>query len=1042
MQMPRYLTLLLGLCLAALPAGAAQPPSFLSFESGPVRPLALSPDGTKLFVANTPDNQLEVFDVDAVTGLLTRAGTVQVGMEPVAVAARSNDEVWVVNHLSDSVSVVLLDGGVPRVSRTLHVGDEPNDIVFAGPQDLDGFHTRAFVSAAHRGQNTPHPQGDYATPGIGRADVWVFDTTALGGSLGGDEIAILGLFGDKPRALAVDPGGTTVYAAVFRSGNQTTAVSEGLVCDTDPANVSSDTLQPACVINGANVPGGSPPPHSDHSAVPRPETGMILKFNRDGGTLNQWQDEIAGRNWNDVVKFDLPDRDVFAIDAIGSAPDFLPAAVDASSSCANGAGCWAGVGTILFNMVVNPSSGKIYVSNTEAQNHVRFEGPGTHATGKKPLDEPTTVQGNLAQARITVLDGASVTPRHLNSHLDYSVRPAPPGDKDKSLATPLEMAVTPDGTTLYVAAFGSQKIGILDTAELEAGTFVPNTTDRIALGGGGPAGLVLRGDKLYVLTRFDNSLRVIDRIAKLQDEAWPLHNPEPPEVVDGRPFLYDANLTSSNGEASCASCHIFGDMDDLGWDLGDPDGDVAVNNNPFNPVIPAAFDPLCFPNGNPACTRSFHSMKGPMTTQSLRGLANMGPEHWRGDRQGDEIAAFEAFNVAFPGLVGRTSQLTSTEMQAFRKFALELRYPPNPVRQLDNSMRPDELAGFSIYTGPVTDGVSNCVGCHSIDPANGHFGGDGQSTFEGETQHFKIPHLRNVYQKIGMFGMAEPEAPGGAGLAGFDPPFTHQGPQVRGFGMSHDGSIDTLFRFVSAGLFSVDATQQAQLEAFMMAFPSDLAPIVGQQVTLTSGNGAVANPRIDLMIARATLPFVSKILDATVGDPVTECDLIAKVVEGGVQRGYLYQGDATLLPDDSYGGGATFLPDDGGPAIDDNTLRGKPTPTGQEVTFTCAPPGSGERMGRDRDLDQLLDGVETDTGTFVSASDTGTNPALADTDGDGFDDGAEVTAGTDPTNPFSFPGAPAVPLLSPLGLMGLAAGLGLVAGRALRRRAAGAGPRP
>ena len=62
-------------------------------------------------------------------------------------------------------------------------------------------------------------------------------------------------------------------------------------------------------------------------------------------------------------------------------------------------------------------------------------------------------------------------------------------------------------------------------------------------------------------------------------------------------------------------------------------------------------------------------MKGPMTTQSLRGLANMGPEHWRGDRQGDEIAAFEAFNVAFPGLVGRTSQLTSTEMQAFRKFA-------------------------------------------------------------------------------------------------------------------------------------------------------------------------------------------------------------------------------------------------------------------------------------------------------------------------------------------------------------------------------------
>ena len=53
------------------------------------------------------------------------------GLEPVAVAARSNDEVWVVNHLSDSVSVVTLTG-TPHVVRTLLVGDEPRDIVFAG----------------------------------------------------------------------------------------------------------------------------------------------------------------------------------------------------------------------------------------------------------------------------------------------------------------------------------------------------------------------------------------------------------------------------------------------------------------------------------------------------------------------------------------------------------------------------------------------------------------------------------------------------------------------------------------------------------------------------------------------------------------------------------------------------------------------------------------------------------------------------------------------------------------------------------------------
>ena len=65
-------------------------------------------------------------------------------------------------------------------------------------------------------------------------------------------------------------------------------------------------------------------------------------------------------------------------------------------------------------------------------------------------------------------------------------------------------------------------------------------------------------------------------------------------------------------------------------------------------------------------TVAHHPMKGPMTTQSLRGMANHGPMHWRGDRTGgndpggnsfDEVAAFNKFNVAFPGLIGRTSEV-------------------------------------------------------------------------------------------------------------------------------------------------------------------------------------------------------------------------------------------------------------------------------------------------------------------------------------------------------------------------------------------------
>src|SRR5205823_5307154 len=117
-------------------------------------------------------------------------------------------------------------GGAPavgRVVRTLLVGDEPRDIVFGGPQ-----RTRAFVTAAHRGQNIPFdPQ--LTTPGIGRADVWVFDAEQLGDTLGGTPLTIITLFTDTPRALAVSPDGATVYAAGFHTGNRTTTITEEVV---------------------------------------------------------------------------------------------------------------------------------------------------------------------------------------------------------------------------------------------------------------------------------------------------------------------------------------------------------------------------------------------------------------------------------------------------------------------------------------------------------------------------------------------------------------------------------------------------------------------------------------------------------------------------------------------------------------------------------------------------------------------------------------------------------------------------------------------
>lgn len=57
----------------------------------------------------------------------------------------------------------------------------------------------------------------------------------------------------------------------------------------------------------------------------------------------------------------------------------------------------------------------------------------------------------------------------------------------------------------------------------------------------------------------------------------------------------------------------------------------------------------------------------------------------------------------------------------------------------------------------------------------------------------------------------------------------------------------------------------------------------------------------------------------------------------------------------------------------------------------------------DSDSDGLSDAVETGTGTFVDANDTGSNPLSANTDGDAFTDLQEVRYGSDPNQAGSVP---------------------------------------
>ena len=255
------------LALASLVISPAQKPSraesFVHWENAHVHPLEVTPDGTKLLAVNTADNRLEVFDISSDTVL--PLGSVPVGMDPVSVRAHEN-HVWVVNHISDSVSIVDLTS--MNVVATIDTADEPADVVFAGTP------LRAFVSCSQVNLVQVFDPSDPSAPPI--------------------EIPIEA---EEPRAMAVSSDGTTVYVAIFESGNNSTILGGGAASeDFFPPNMVNDPDGPYGGLNPPPNDGDqfSPTQNPDNSAPP--PVGLIVKKNSDG----QWLDDNNG-DWTEFV---------------------------------------------------------------------------------------------------------------------------------------------------------------------------------------------------------------------------------------------------------------------------------------------------------------------------------------------------------------------------------------------------------------------------------------------------------------------------------------------------------------------------------------------------------------------------------------------------------------------------------------------------------------------------------------------------------------------------------------------------------------------
>jgi DNA-binding beta-propeller fold protein YncE len=909
---------------------------YVNFESSHVHPIALTPSGGSLLVVNTPDALLEVFTVGA-DGSLTPRAAIPVGLEPVSVRARSDTEAWVVNHLSDTMSVVDLSAGATL--RTLPAGDEPDDVVFALG--------KAFVTSSQEDALRVFDLGNLSAPP-----------------------QRLDLFGSKPRALAVSTDGSRVYAVVQDSGNQTTVINANVIfgSGSNPANLNLNRLAGLGLNNIACV--GPHPPYpplptgivrnpalTDPQPPAVPPVGLIVKW--DGAT-GAWRDD-AGQDWTNCLPYRLPDHDLFVI--VPGSPG-APATVERTVDH---------LGTTLFEVSVRPGAGpgagRIYVANTEARNLIRFE-------------HPLGVQGHMVDNRLSIVDPAAAyasTIVDLNTHID---RTSDPGsnllEREASLSQPGMMVWDSAGRYAYLTAIGSRKLFRVDGACLSGGCIfgVNRALPDAVVVGEGPTGVALHeaSGRLYVLNRFSNSISIVAVAGLVKIDEVQLHDASPQTILAGRHFLYDGIDTSGHGDAACSSCHVSGDKDNLAWDLGNPEGafvPYGTANDNVRFIIPQGGVPTEVPASPPFSAHTgFDPQKGPMTTQTLRGMLE--PLHWRGDRP-----TMNAFNKAFVGLMGtkdigpinqEPAGISAIDMESYRQFALGINLPPNPYRNVDDTL-PDlnvtipgnpftgnPAAGELVFRTNASDAAQPCAACHAapFGTAGGKLGGIGSgdpstaraALFNGNADgvphsDLKVPHNRNLYTKFGP----------AFGNLSASPPVI---PEVKsGFGFIHDGSIPDLGTFLSAGVFNLTPQQVRDLTLFLIHFPTNVKPAVGRNLTVPAGTPPTGAPEQEGLLA--TLVRLGNLADAA-----RHCDLVASAPAGGRARSWFLAGTSLT------GEGMWSTDVDGADQVTTTDLR---SGAAGPITFLCATLGSGIRLGADRDEDghfNASDCAPADPAVFAS----------------------------------------------------------------------------
>ena len=615
-----------------------------------------------------------------------------------------------------------------------------------------------------------------------------------------------------------------------------------------------------------------------------------------------------------------------------------------------------GAGSLILAHGRNPFDGRYHLLTV---GHRNFD--------PSALSEPL-LRGTFATHTLSVLEPATLAaaggpgapPPDFQVDLDdHDPAPGAQYSPERSLSFPYALAFEPGTGRLAVASSTAPLVALLDADGARV--------DELSLEGPrGSLGLVPRTlhfdarGRLHVYCQETANILVFD----LKDPETPSggrapvavlelgNDPTPEPVRRGRRTWYDAR-PSLDGRTSCNSCHVQGGADGLAWFL--------------------ANDPV--------------DAKDVMVTQTLFGIEDSFPYHWRGERD------MEAFNGAFSGLLGHGADLDEDGLEDFVEFVFSLSAPANPLQvgppridaegrieqDLDRMVK-DELVpfalgagltpkgpygpfeygsatrGLSVYTDEVSFNQRSCVECHSLPTGtSGDVLADNTVTEVSSAATLKISHL-DTQLALKHQPVVQLQDPSGK------PIFRN----LLGFGAGHRGDKVNLLDFNLRFLGNISPRDVLDVTAFIHLFDHGLAPAAHFAAVLDGDSPADTLARIDRwLIRQARLGWLDVV--ALGHHPV-----------GGrrVPVSWLYDPALDAFVADRQGLAPRELKDFDGPHL--------------RTTFLGAPPGNGFRLGLDFDADGLTNGLERAAGT---------DPWRPDTDGDGWLDGHELAHGDDPLVP-------------------------------------------